>query len=61
MKKNESLMQKFETENKYFKQHKTPTSMISSLKPYQGQALQWMKYRQGKINVDELFEENYKD
>ena len=52
MKRNEALMEKFETENKYFKVHKTPASMISQLKPYQGQALQWMKYREGKVNVE---------
>ena len=61
MKKNESLMQKFESENRYFKKHPNPPSMISQLKPYQQQALQWMKYREGKIQVEDLFEEQYKD
>lgn len=49
-------MEKFETENKYFNKHLTPPSMISQLKPYQSQALQWMKYREGKISVEDLFQ-----
>jgi hypothetical protein len=33
--------------------------MRSKLKPYQQQALQWMKYREGKIPVEELFRKEY--
>ena len=60
MQKNKSLMEKFQTENKHFKKHPTPNHMVSQLKPYQQQALQWMKYREGKIPVQELFEEQYR-
>ena len=33
--------------------------MKSQLKYYQGQALSWMKNREGKLKVEELFEEKY--
>ena len=54
-------MDKFEQENKHFKMHPSPSNMISQLKPYQKQALQWMKYREGKIGVEDLFQEEYID
>lgn len=43
------LLRKFEEDNKYFKMHPTPPNIRTSLKPYQRQALQWMKVREGKL------------
>lgn len=48
-KSNMELLRKFEEDNKYFQLHPTPSQIRTPLKPYQKQALQWMKVREGKL------------
>ena len=39
--------------------HPTPPILTVELKPFQKQALTWMKYREGKIREEEIFREGY--
>lgn len=43
------LLKQFEEENRYFKMHSIPEKIRTNMKPYQRQALQWMKIREGRL------------